>query len=214
MNARRMDLSWIADLDPTGTTVASYTLRSHAATVRVLNPAHDRAGNPVTWASVGSAPFRLRSDVQWTDVQSRSDRTDIEEPLMGTVDDTVAVALLAHLAPLGPILVAQWEGYADADVDARGDALHVEFPPERPCTVSAVHADDLLRARRRPMRWWDPGRTWMAGNDIYARSLFVSGPETLISGLLADPALEAFRVSTGDQVLPEDRTLRTRPTRR
>jgi hypothetical protein len=45
----------------------------------------------------------------------------------------------------------------------------------------------------------------MVGNDIYARSVFVSGSTRLMEALLADPGVECFQVGHGDPVSAEDR---------
>lgn len=204
MSGADIDLTWLDRLDPSGTTVASYVLSPHRAVVRILNPAHVDQGRSISWRDVGGDSFRPLSDFQWPDLDLRA-KSNIEEPAMGTVDDAVTAALLRHLAPDDTmIVVAQWEGYADVCVDE--NAPRVVFPPDRPCLVRRVPARSLLDEQRKPMRWRDPDLAWMAANDIYARSIFVSGTEHLIESLIADPALEAIRVTFNDRVTPEDRT--------
>lgn len=196
-------LELASELDPSGRTVASYTLRSHQSHIRVLYPAYDADGNRVSWVECGRA-FEARSDITWREVAGPR-RRDTCEPEMGSVDPMVLDVLLRQLLDYGDaaVVVAQWEGYADAEYPT--EAHRATLPPERPSAVWSLPPVSLRGLSRGPMRWWDPQLRWVVGNDIYARSIFVSGPEALIEALLHEPALEAFRVSPSDAVAVEDR---------
>lgn len=177
--------------------MASYTDRRHEAVVRVLNPGSFQ-GEPVRWQDVGGDRFERRSDLTWRELDSDD---IIEEPLTGTVDHLLVQGMLPYL-PGNTICVAQWVGYGSTATYPR-TAHRAVLPPGRESLAWAMPRSEIGQARV-PMRWWHPDLEWVAGNDIYARSLFVSGPENLASALLATPALEAYRVSFEDRVVAED----------
>lgn len=190
-------------LEVSGRTVASFVIARHAAQIRILNPANDDVGPLRRWAEV-SESFEPRSDVQWPDVAGSTTADRSEEPIMGSISVSVREALFSSLVDedVDGICVAKWEGYADLDYPS--EAAWMSLPPDRRSAVWTISAAQLLSLDRAPMRWWDPQLRWTVGNDIYARSVFVSGPETLMSQLLADPSIEASRVRPTDLVTPED----------
>lgn len=194
----------ISSLEPSGVTVASYVLDRHDAAIRILNPAHRPDGTVVTWREIGAKALEYRSDIQWADLGVDRRDGNLIEPQMGTVDGAVVAVLLRHLAVAGrSVYTAQWEGYADVDTDDTDERLL--FPPQRPCLVRTSEPRELLQKTRVPMRWWDSTLDWVVGNDIYARSVFVSADAAKIAALLTEPDLEAFSVKPSDSVTPEDR---------
>lgn len=188
--------------DFTGQRVSSYVLAGHEACARVLNPAYTSTGRPVRWAHVRPGPFRHCSTTQWP--QPRPEASELFGPSMGSPDRRMAAGLLACLdvSAFETVHVAQWKGYTGTTHP--DTAQPVTFPPGRESAVWDTPAADLLRLDRIPMRWWHPTLEWTVGNDIYARSLFVSGPRTLIDTVLTSSGLEAYEVNFTDPVTAED----------
>lgn len=191
-------------LDRTGQTVGSYVFAGHEACIRVLNPAHTASRGAVRWDELAPAEVRFSSTTQWPQL-GIADRADILTPDMGSPDPEMAAALLAGLdvSTLDTIHVAQWDGYAESNHPAT--AHHITFPPGRECFVWTTTAAGLLRQERIPMRWWHPHLNWTVGNDIYARTLFVSGTRQTLNNLLTSPTLETYEVDFTDPVQAEDR---------
>ncbi|MHC2998321.1 hypothetical protein [Microbacterium sp. HJ5] len=195
----------VAELTPTGLAVDSYVIRHHDAIARVLNPARDARGEPLTWASLARDSFVPASNFQWRDLEGGLPSEAAMSPLTGGIDDRVARAALLGVLPLPAseeVFVGQWDGYADAEQPH--SAQSVTFPPSRESWIWSVHVEELPRLDRLPMRWWHPDLHWVVGNDIYARSVFVSAEEHVIQSILTSPDLEAFRVNAGDPVGAED----------
>lgn len=194
----------LSELRTTGLTVDSYVLRSHDAFARVLNPATGVDGRPVPWSSYAPARFVPSSDFQWRDVLDDGRARPDTSPLMGTIHPLVVNEILG-LLPIpssGEIFVAQWEGYADAPPPPT--AMSTTFPPDRETNVWLETASNLSRLPRVPMRWWHPDLLWVIGNDIYGRSIFVSGSTDVVDAIVSSSVLEAFHVSPGDRVGAED----------
>ncbi|MFJ4223818.1 hypothetical protein [Microbacterium sp. NPDC089695] len=194
----------IDSLEPSGRTVASYVLNQHDAAVRVLNPAFLEDGTPVAWRNVGDTPIRYRSDLQWAELGIDRRSSLVTEPQTGGLDRGVASALLNILVDQNSsVEVSLWEGYGDMTGPAgRGSWT---FPPDRVCSTWTATPNSILESVRIPVRWWDPELKWALGNDIYARSVFLSADVATIARVLSSPALEAFPVAFDDPVTPEDR---------
>lgn len=189
--------------DPTGSRVDSYVYSGHDACVRILNPAHDRLGRAVGWRDAAPAEFAPRSNMQWADLGLDQDGP-IMGPMMGSPDSTMVARLLQCLddPSTKEVVAAQWVGYADAK--SPSDTKEVTLPPGRVSKLWTVSRDDLIHLHRIPMRWVHPELEWAVGNDIYGRSLFVSGSARAIETILASNVLESFRVSFSDPVSSED----------
>jgi hypothetical protein len=194
---------FVSALDSSGTRVASYVLDSHAAVIRILNPASDAHGEPTSWRDASSATGNLTSTTRWSAISGLAP-SGFDGPDTGTVAAGVADVVLRALAGClrEGLIVAQWEGYVD--VDRPANAPLVTFPPGRSCFVWRTTVSQLAERERIPMRWWDSALSWTLGNDIYASSVFLSGSERLISAVLDSPSVEAFRVSFDDPVVAED----------
>lgn len=196
---------WATALDPSGATVASFVPDHNEAVIRILNPAYSATGDVLSWRQVGGPSFSPRSDLQWNELTRDLAHPVTTEPAMGTVDRHITSILVPHLAvDDSPVVTAQWEGYADVEPDRHALLRIVDFPPRRPSVVRATTGGELTRLQRVPMRWWHPDLRWVVGNDIYARSIFLSADQATITAILATPRLEAFAVSFSDPVTPED----------
>ena len=193
---------FIEQLDSSGLIVSSYVLRTHEAHIRVLNPVRGDDDAHTPWRPIFGD--RLDSRTQWNQASSNPELTLEGEPPMGTVDRLVLEALLQVLVDRleAPVVVAQWEGYAGSDFPET--AVRAILPPERESGVWTLPARELLQFERVPMRWWDPQFSWAVGNDIYARSVFVSAGASMIQKILDDPTIEAFKVTPDDPVDIED----------
>ncbi|WP_157681777.1 hypothetical protein [Microbacterium pygmaeum] len=193
----------LQSLNPSGSRVDSYVYSGHEACARVLNPAHDALGRAVKWRDIAPAQFDPRSDIQWADLGV--DLYDgVVEPAMGSPDATMSAELLQCLGSwqTHTLVSAQWIGYADVELGGGPD--EITFPPGRASSLRAVTSDDLVRRRRIPMRWFHPQIEWVVGNDIYGRSLFVSGSLDAVGAIVTSPSLEAYRVDFRDPVSAED----------
>ena len=186
-------------IDPSGATVGSYVVPGHDAHVRVLNPAFLKDGECVHWG--GPRPGEYYSNFQWAG-QAVEFSLEDEPPATGTVAKEVVHALLNHLPASSCVSVAQWEGYADTPLSRK--LPWVTFPPGRRSAVWSMPIHQLSDSDRVPMRWWHPALGWSVGNDIYARSVFVSGPRSLTKALLEDPSIEAYSVLPTDPIAAED----------
>lgn len=184
-----------------GNTVASYVTAGFEAYARVLNPVRGPGDQRRPWSDFLPSGTTLAADAQFHDLRSGS---KAGAPMTGTVDDAVLGVLLEALVAddRAQVIVAQWEGYADAELPSGADAQ--VLPPDRRSGIWALSAAELRARTRTPMRFWDPQGNWAVGNDIYARSVFIGADRELIEALVADPRLEALRVEPSDPVGVED----------
>jgi hypothetical protein len=60
-----------------------------------------------------------------------------------------------------------------------------------------------------PNLFWPADRSWCVASEIDFDSTLVAGPAALIDGVLADPALEAWRVGPGDSLAYDADTINT-----
>ncbi|MFC6326832.1 hypothetical protein ACFQZV_00615 [Microbacterium koreense] len=123
---------------------------------------------------------------------------------MGSPDPEMVANLLVAMGVDGSsrVNVAQWTGYAGVVYPEGG--VPMRFPPSRDSMVWETTASGLLLLDRVPMRWWHPELDWAVGNDIYGRSLFISGSQSMVQRVVASDLVEAFPVAFDDPVTPED----------
>lgn len=190
--------------DSSGKIVASYVTARFDAYARVLNPVCGPGNERRPWSDfLPPGTVALSSEIQWSDFGI--EQSQQREPETGTVDENMLSALLDELAEddRALVILAQWEGYADADLPS-GARLAI-LPPDRRTGIWTASVADLKALERSPMRFWDPQGRWAVGNDIYGRSVFVGADSGRIEKLLSNPDIEAVRVAPADPVTPEDR---------
>lgn len=195
---------FLAELEPSGESVASFVPSMLESRIRILNPARDRSGETIRWKDSEAWPAIPRADSQWSNPRDGELSGDLVEPISGSIDTSVLQELFA-LLPMGAdglFFVAQWEGYADATYPP--DALKRSFPPDRRSLVWSTKAADVACRGRVPMRWWHPELAWVVGNDIYARSIFLGGSKELISRVMISDRIETISVGRADRVGTED----------
>lgn len=170
----------------------------------MLLPASSRDGVALRWEDLAPSAFRPESDFQWADLCAGSRPAGVEEPPMGSPDGHTVARLLhcLEVPDAGTFRVAQWVGYVEANYP-EGAAMGT-LPPGRESAIWDTSVPGLLAMERIPMRWWDSRLDWSVGNDVYARSLFVSGSHRAIGRVLAGSGLEAYPVDFADPVGAED----------
>ncbi|MEV7414747.1 hypothetical protein [Streptomyces sp. NPDC089919] len=195
-------------------TVAGATAVGFAAYARVLHPAH-LDERPVRWEAVGAAYGRRPGGaVRWHEligVTRDESYGDVslpgvwdEEPGEGPTPPDVARALVPvlarHTGTPERCWYALWEGYGRWEWYA---VPRFETPHRGRVLMAGPLADadsptSLDPYAELPDLWWPEDRAWCLGGDVDLRSTYVAGSEALITDLLADPSLEAHRVSPTD----------------
>jgi hypothetical protein len=174
---------------------------------RVFNPARlANTSESLPWRRLVPNPS---ASMQWSpDLASR--HPELDEPKTGDLEPEMAMALAALLAQstnVAPTCTfAIWPGYAEITLPS--DAAVYEIPNYRSFAFVRGALDQLPEIARTigryPLRWWPDDASWCVANDIYARSLYVGADEATIAAMLDDARLEAYAVTPGHRIEPED----------
>lgn len=195
-------------------TVRDFTLDGSVGPLRVFNPAFDASGSRVTWHELCvRSGIDFGPGVQWHSIADRlrdSSQERFTPPMMGSLDTGIMTVLWQLLVKdfRQPVYGAYWNGYADLDLP---ETLQVTLPPSRQMSVFQIEnlpqgSSDAKGATpvRNPMRWWPDDASWLVSNDIYARSVYVSGPRLLMDRVRLSPILETIECPPETVLSPED----------
>ncbi len=200
-------------LDVTGARVTSVVPPRYEAYVRILNPIELRDGSTVSWIDVvtrnGVEP---RAWMQWPELVTVDGVVLPDggvEPDMGSPPASLAGHLIEALRPdRGMHYFASWAGYAMEISEPcipfspyrremvlySGPLIDEEGSPLVPTTATG----------RVPMYWWPKDLRWLVGQDVYARSLIVGCTQTAARTILESDKLDAYPVTSSDDILNEE----------
>jgi hypothetical protein len=187
------------------------------AYVRILHPARSRNNAPVRWAQIagwsGRVMHRLAEFHRIRDplpsFGGEPEPWDDGEPETGNLAPDLMRMLYATLRDYttsDACWFCVWDGYSDM----RGSTAPTVILPGRgyllfggPLTA-AMNTDwspgGSIFARQSPNLFWPQDRSWCVGSEIDLHATLVGGPLALANALVANPALEAWRVEPTDPV--------------
>ena len=200
-------------LDATGKRVTSVVPPGYEAYVRVLNPIELRDGSTVSWTDVVKrSGVEPRAWMQWPGLVAVDGIVLPDggvEPDMGSPSLSLAQHLVEALRPDdGVHYFASWAGYAMEISEP-----YVPFSPyQREMVLYSgplidEHGSPVVPTTatgRVPMYWWSKDLRWFVGQDIYARSLIVGCAQTTAGTILESKQLDAYPISSSDNILNEE----------
>lgn len=179
--------------------------------VRVFHPTQDEG---LTWAQVAARNGRTaHALMQWCGIEPRAHHNGpaIDEPDEGSTPPGLLDAILAHCrGASASAFHAVWDGFGtwtDSElVDGRptGPLLRL---PGRKFRVFRGPVAELRQWPGMEAAWdqsanlvWPEDRSWVIATEIDWPFTLVAAPERVAAAILADPALEAYRIDPDDDL--------------
>lgn len=191
-----------------GTPVTSVVPSGYAAYVRVLHPAEDSGGEPVSWREIAAWSGRVYHPLmQFQRLQEPLESSNglppfDREPDVGELSPALCAALFDLLRPWTTTPEPCWFGIWDGFGQLQGERVR-QAPrfshPYRDYLLARLPIGDACRLQDRPWMLtpslaWPDDQAWCVATEIDFDSTLVACSEGCAAALVADGRLEALQV--------------------
>lgn len=174
--------------------VGGYLLEGQSAGLRLLLPAEDQAGR--TWAWRDVTTLDVNGDSSWAEIiAAPATRAPSDlHPATGIVDEKTSdliVEMLEATVPNQVPVLARWLGYATdtthghSTTQSHGSEFSVGPEPLRGSLTAVLRAPSFL---------WFPQANVAIGMPLYGDSLYISGPQEVLTRIGQNQLFETHGV--------------------